>query len=68
MKISLGQKGVSLTTAEPSQEPPDVLHEDISIVHPLFVIASRILHFGKDTYHEYTYVKKKDHKVVLEKS
>jgi hypothetical protein len=53
--ISLGQKGIPITTAEPSQEPPDVLHEDINIVDPLFVIGSRIMHFGKETYPEYTY-------------
>ena len=56
--ISLGQKGIPLTTSEPCQEPPDVLHEDINIVHPLFVIGSRILHFGEDTYPQYTYTKR----------
>ena len=68
LKISLGQKGVPLTTAEPCQEPPDVLHEDINIVHPLFIIGSRILHFGNEPYPVYTYVKKKDQKLVLEQS
>ena len=68
MKISLGQQGVPLATAEPSQERPDLLHEDINIVHPLYIIASRILHFGKHPYPKYTYVKKKDQKLVLEQS
>ena len=66
--ISLGQKGVPFTTAEPSEEPPDVLHEDINIVEPLFVIGSRILHFGKEAYPQYTYIKKKDKKQQLEQS
>ena len=50
LSISMGQKGVPFTTAEPSEEPPDVLHEDINIVEPLFVIGSRILHFGTEKY------------------
>ena len=46
----MGQQGVPSTPAEPVEEPPDVLHEDINIVEPLFVIGSRILHFGTEKY------------------
>ena len=68
LSISQGQKGVPLTTAEPCHEPPDVLHEDINIVHPLFVISSRIMHFGEDDYPEYTYIKPQGQKLFLEQS
>ena len=43
LSISMGQQGVPSTTADPVEEPPDVLHEDINIVEPLFIFAGRII-------------------------
>ena len=42
LEISVGQKGEPFTKAEPSQEPMDVLHEDINVTTPLFIIRSEI--------------------------
>ena len=68
LEVSIGQKGEPFTTAEPLEEPMDVLHEDINIVGPLFVIGSRILHFGNQQFPQYTYVKASVQKIGLEQS
>ena len=68
LSISLGQKGMPFTTAEPSDEPPDVLHEDINIVDPVSEIGGRIVHFGDQKYPNYTWIKRKDQKSELEES
>ena len=68
LETSLGQKGEPFTTAEPKEEPMDVLHLDINIVNPLFIIGSRILHFGSDQFPLYTYVKTSIQKSDIDQS